>query len=233
MHSSSRTWVAPHAVKQKTLTRLNGHREKFCRNSVAWELNFDIEKHRLEVNKAMQKEFHNRDARIDKEIEQRKQYLKLEPYYRLPVTIKPAFGDKDFGDNRSTVLARKTVFSHEYLVHRTNEDYLGREAIGWTSIEKEIADWPPRTESKYEGDERISTDRLHGRCLGCPRVGGNETVNWMQRSIIPSYSLDDFYYPVPDEMDLFIRNHYIPALEFDDESGKEALGTELMEMLGE
>ena len=83
----------------------------------------------------------------------------------------------------------------------------------------------------WTSGDRISTDRLHGRFLGAPRVPGNGTVNWQQRSIIlPEWF--DWFYPSPHVVDVFVRNRVIGDSEFSEEEGGEAVGRELMGLLG-
>ena len=86
---------------------------------------------------------------------------------------------------------------------------------------------------KYEGDERIATDKLHSRFLGAPRVEGNETVNWQHRNVIEQYPLENYNH-IPTALAVFERNHHFPGLEADSESVEEAwhlIGRELYELL--
>jgi hypothetical protein len=83
---------------------------------------------------------------------------------------------------------------------------------------------------KYEGDDRIATDRLHGRFLPAPRVGSDNTVTWMQRPIIWQEALENFH-AYPSEVDIFFRTHWVAELELTDEEGRSLLGSELMDLL--
>lgn len=229
-HSFSKKWLAPHLRNQKPYSHLEECRERFCKESVAWTPDFDLPRHRRDVREALEKAQALKQKRKEMEILEK---IRLGMQDVPPVEIEPALGGRMFSTNHSAVLAKQTVFTHEYMSTRTHEDHWGR-VIEWhTSAPKELADWPTRAECKYEGDERISTDKLHRRFLCAPRVPGNETVNWMQRSIIPSYALEDFYYPAPGIIDIFILKHDIPDLQFDDDEGDGILGSELMEMLDE
>lgn len=116
--------------------------------------------------------------------------------------------------NRSAILHFPTIFSFHYTVNKSS-----------------IAPWPSAQEMKYEGDDRISTDKLHGRFLGAPRVEGNETVNWQHRAIISQEWLDDFLFPLPGEVEIWMRGHWVAELEFGDREGREILGEELWRCL--
>jgi hypothetical protein len=94
----------------------------------------------------------------------------------------------------------------------------------FANLPRILAPWPSPQEMKYEGDDRISTDLLHRRFLGAPRVPGNETVNWQHRAIIMQEAMDDFLFPVPTEVEIYMRAMEILGLEFGEEEGKEILG---------
>ena len=134
----------------------------------------------------------------------------------MPISkqLGEAFAGKDFETNHSNVLSYETIWCPQ-----------------WEKGKENIADWPPKAESKYEGDDRISTDKLHRRYPGAPRVEGNDTVNWQHRAIIEQFPFDDFYYPIPNAVEIFLKTHWVDELEFKDEEGEEAIGKELMEAL--
>ncbi|CAK1355740.1 uncharacterized protein RHO25_000592 [Cercospora beticola] len=94
-----------------------------------------------------------------------------------------------------------------------------------------ISNWPCREEEKYEGDGRIATDILHRRFPAVPRVQGNVTVNWQQRNFIEPCPLENYWRPLPSEVDIFMRTHYVPEVECSHEQGVQAVGQELMELL--
>ena len=211
MYSHSKKWVAPRVRENQDRQRLNNARRKLCPKSPFWTQDFDIVKHREEWEHECEREF---DKKLENVFRQATEHERLQ----LPPTpaVKPAFGGRVFPDNFSSVLSMQTVFCPCY-------DSSNRK--------KEVAEWPSKAEMKYEGDERISTDRLHGRFPGAPRVGGNETVTWMQRRIIEQYPLDDFYYPIPHEVEIQLRSHQVVELEFTEQQGREILGHELMNLL--
>lgn len=101
----------------------------------------------------------------------------------------------------------------------------------FASGKEHIASWPSRTEQKYEGDDRIATDKLHGRFPGAPRVQGNETVNWQHRNVIPQYDMENYHY-VPREQEVFFRTHFVDDADHaTEEEARHMLGSELLEML--
>lgn len=86
--------------------------------------------------------------------------------------VRPAFGAKQFRDNRGPVLVLETIWSPWYMA----TDYFPQ------------APWPTPEEMKEEGDERNTSG--FGRFLGLPRVPGNETVVWKQKNLIVAYPFD-------------------------------------------
>ena len=60
---------------------------------------------------------------------------------------------------------------------------------------------------------------------------GNETVNWQHRGIIAQFSFDDFYYPIPHPVEIFLRTHNVAELMVSDEDGEVLIGKDLMELL--
>ena len=134
--------------------------------------------------------------------------------FPIPPHIREPFAGKDFDTNHGSVLCYETIFCPR-----------------WEKGKEDIAPWPPKSEMKYEGDDRISTDRLHRRYPGAPRVEGNETVNWQHRAVIEQFPFDDFYYPIPHAVEIFLRTHWVEELEIPDEEGEEYIGKDLMGML--
>lgn len=228
MHSQSRKWIAPERIQQEKLRRYNFAREKLCKDSYAWPLSYDVDKHKKAYLEDLRKQWEKTAERNLKEKNERKRLSLAE---HPETEIKPAFGGKKFGTNRSTVLGFETVFTPEFDVDRKEKD-LGEDG-NIVRIDKPVAEWPCREEQKYEGDERIATDALHRRFLGVPRVPGNNTVNWMQRSFIDQYPLDNFYYPPPTEEDVIWRTTLVNEMEIDDATGRELIGNELMDMIDE
>lgn len=119
-----------------------------------------------------------------------------------------------FQDSRSAVLSEPTIFNAFY---------------GWWD---QVSTWPSWEEMRYEGEERIATDRLHRRFPCTPRIVGNGTVAWQQRRFVDPLPLDNFDRKVLSQVDVFMRTHNIPELEFDDIEGAQAIGKDLMDLLG-
>ncbi len=89
--------------------------------------------------------------------------------------IKPAFGDKAFGDNRSAVLAFESIWC----------------LWSTATTEKPQAPWPTRNEMEFEGDERVTSG--YNRFPPLPRVPGNETVNWKCKANIRAHGFDQVW----------------------------------------
>ena len=245
-YGNSKKWIAPGVREKQRHEKLNQARAKICKESPFWPLNFDVETHRREFAALQQ-------ARLDSS-----SYTSLSssggsPHMRpelddapitpsqhsptdlsdTPPTTPPGSGytafsgkldtDADittttttFNTNLSPVLSLPTVFTPNY---KLGKDF--------------IAPWPSRSEMKYEGDDRIATDKLHARFLGAPRVEGNETVNWQHRNVIEQYPLENYNH-IPTALEVFERTHHIPGLEADGKCVEEAwhlLGRELYELL--
>lgn len=240
-YGNSKKWVAPVVKEKLRHEKLNQARAKMCKESPFWHLNFDIETHRREFAALLQ-------ARRASSISPSSS-SEGSPYGHLKQTSVPSTPprqthqtdiddtppttpcgschtpfsgkiDRDtettFNTNLSPVLCLPTVFTPNYK--------LGKQYV---------APWPSRSEMKYEGDDRIATDKLHSRFLGAPRVEGNETVNWQHRNVIEQYPLENFYV-VPTELEVLERTHHFPGLEADNETAEEAwhlVGRELYELL--
>ncbi|KAF2161855.1 hypothetical protein M409DRAFT_27911 [Zasmidium cellare ATCC 36951] len=224
MHSQSKKWVAPGVKKQERIRRTNFARSKVCKDSVAWPRDYDVEEHRALYADDVRKQMQKKGERRVKELRDRER-LGLPEF---PDAVKPAMGGKELGNNRSAVLSQETVFTKEFEKDRRDRDFFQHPE----RVYKDVADWPCREEAKYEGDDRISTERIHGRFLGLPRVPGNNTVNWMQRSVVKQYSFDDHYQKL-NEHDVFWRYNNVDEIEVNDNTGAELVGNELMGMLDE
>lgn len=92
--------------------------------------------------------------------------------------ILPALGGTQFGDFRSTVLARKTIWRPDEIENPSRPQ----------------APWPDSSERKHEGYQRVRSG--YSRFPPLPRVPGNPTVNWKQRSPINAYDFDQVGQPV-------------------------------------
>lgn len=92
--------------------------------------------------------------------------------------IQPALGGRRPEDFRSTVLAQRTIWRPDELDNPSRPQ----------------APWPDSSERKHEGYQRVRSG--YSRFPPLPRVPGNPTVNWKQRSPISSYELDQVGLPV-------------------------------------
>ncbi|KAF1821144.1 uncharacterized protein K489DRAFT_382184 [Dissoconium aciculare CBS 342.82] len=207
MFSQSRSWIAPQVEEARNKQRLNDRRKRLCPQSPFWTADFDLRKHMKEWRASLERIKRRQEVSRAREI-------RAQSNLDIPTVpaIKPALQGKLFDTNHSAVLALPTVFTHS----------LGR---------RRLAPWPSREEMKYEGDDRVSTDRLHGRFLPAPRVDDDETVPWMHRAIIAQEALENFHYPYPCEVEIFLRMHWVPDLEITDLEGRNMLGRELMDLL--
>jgi len=220
-YSNSKKWIAPKVQEKQKHARLNQARNKLCRDSPFWHLNFDIETHKREFNKLLQVRL---QETAPSSPPQTPPSIKSDPTTSSTLTSpstpsRSAFSGKthegpDFTSNLSPVLSLPTVFTPNYK--------LGKPCL---------APWPSRSEMKYEGDDRIATDKLHGRFPGAPRVEGNETVNWQHRNVIEQYGLEN-YHQVPSEAAVMLKSHFIDEADHaTEEEVRHMLGSELFEML--
>jgi hypothetical protein len=53
-YGNSKKWIAPKVQEKQKNDRLNQARNKICRNSPFWPLNFDVETHKREFNILLQ-----------------------------------------------------------------------------------------------------------------------------------------------------------------------------------
>lgn len=211
MPPTSRQWVSPETLE---LQRLHRGRMQVCRFSPFLAADFNLAAHKKEWQAAKERlAFRNLSYHM-RVIEQR-QAEQQRAFPLPPPALRPAFDGKEWSTNHSAVLSFPTVFSTTYWKGRAPET---------------ISDWPTKSEMKYEGDDRISTDRLHARFPPAPRVQGNGTVNWQQRTIIVPHFFDNFQFGL-NECDIFLRRHWIDELEFSDEEGRVAVGKELMGLI--
>ena len=212
MYTSSRTWVLSRVREKRQYQAINHARKKLCPNSPFWDNNFDLAAHKQEWEAGRQRKANQKMARYLVIAEERQK--SQDSPFAIPPPLRPAFDGKKFDTNHSMVLSQETIFCPQ-----------------WEDGKETVAQWPSRVEMKYEGDERISTERIHRRFLPMPRAEGNDTVNFQQRVVIDQYPFDEYYFPVPNAVDIFMRTHLIAELEFGDEEGEKALGKELMQML--
>jgi hypothetical protein len=235
-YGNSKKWIAPKIQEKQKKDRLNQARSKICKDSPFWSIDFDIETHKREFNILLQ-------TRLQEAVPSSPPQTPPSIFSDLTTSStitsstlassttgsstitspctpsRPAFSGKthegpDFTSNLSPVLSLPTVFTPHYK--------LGKPAL---------APWPSRSEMKYEGDDRIATDKLHGRFPGAPRVEGNETVNWQHRNVIEQYPLEN-YHLVPSEAAVMLKSHYIDEADHaTEDEARHMLGSELLEML--
>lgn len=93
------------------------------------------------------------------------------------VNIQPALGGRRLEDFRSTVLAQTTIWRPGELDNPSRPQ----------------APWPDSSERKHEGYQRVRSG--YSRFPPLPRVPGNPTVNWKQRSPIMAYEFDQVGLP--------------------------------------
>lgn len=196
------------------LRRLHRGRLQVCRRSPFLHANFNLAQHKQAMQAAKERLTYRKLCYSMAVIERRQ--TEQGRTFPLPgPALHPAFGGREFSSNRSAVLLEPTVFVPTFYKRKDPGH---------------IADWPSRSEMKYEGDDRISTDILHSRFPPAPRIIVNGTVNWQQRTIIVPEILDNFY-PSLHELDIMVRSNRIPGREFTDEEGTVTLGAELMGIL--
>lgn len=94
------------------------------------------------------------------------------------VNIGTALDGRQFGDFRSTILAQTTIWRPDEVNNPSRPQ----------------APWPDSSERKHEGYQRVRSG--YSRFPPLPRVPGNPTVNWKQRSPIAAYEFDQFGRPV-------------------------------------
>ena len=215
MHPSSHRWVHPRVRENAERQKINLARRKLCPRSAFWTQDFDLAQHRKDWEAGRSRRAEQQLSRKF-DISEKRQKLQNR-LFPLEPELKPAFGGKELIGRFSSVLCQETVFSPRF----------DNEIDGKLNV----ADWPSKSEMKYEGDDRISTDKIHGRFLGAPRVPGNETVNWQMRALIWACPMDEFLYPPPTAEDVMLKQWSIPYFEFTQEEGEEAIGKELLELL--
>lgn len=210
---TTRKWESPRYRDKESKRGINQARRRVCPRSPIWHENFDRAQHKMEWEAGLERLRQRKFAESVKlAVEQ--QRLRQLGFSPPPHPMRTAFDGKTFDKNRSTVLSRTTIFCPQFK-----------------NGKEDVAPWPEHSEMKYEGEDRISTDKLHRRFLGAPRVEGNMSVNWQQRTIILQYPFDDFYYPIPNAVEIMLRTHHVPALEVENKIGEHLIGKELMGLL--
>ncbi|CRG92254.1 hypothetical protein PISL3812_09311 [Talaromyces islandicus] len=88
------------------------------------------------------------------------------------------FHERKWSDTRSHVLSQETIWRNH----------------GPENPSRPQAPWPDSSERKHEGYQRVRSG--YKRFLPLPRVPGNQTVNWKQRSPIATYEFDRVGQPI-------------------------------------
>jgi hypothetical protein len=216
-HAQSKTWNNPHKSAKEDLTKLNHHRRQFCPDSAAWPIDYDLPQHRIlfaaDVNRRTTM------ANIRKATESA---LRRNRNRDAPAPPKPSVVQLNphvFSTCQSTLLGIPTVFA-------TNPAARGPHM-------PPLADWPSAAEMQYEGDDRIKTEKIHGRALPLPRsLAGNPTVSWQARPPTSQFPFEDYHQPKA-EPEVFVQNHFVGDLEPTDEEAVELLGESLIGCLNE
>lgn len=236
MYAQPLTWKHPRFVQNR---RLNRQRGRYCPRSDFFTFDFDVAKHQKEYDqlrsehKARKEDaekyaevIHNAEVRADNEFRAGRGNHRLPPArvrstarsVEVPVTeIRQGFPSvvkvKEFADSRGVVLANETIWASKS-----------------EQAPKPIAEWPGNQEMKFEGDDRMRTDKLHRRFLPLPRQPANETVMWSQRPVVQFYELDERHRPLSDEDVVFLHNK-VEGEEVDEEEARLVLGEELLSLL--
>jgi len=98
-----------------------------------------------------------------------------------PITV--AFGGKQFTKGRGAVLSEETIWTPSGLKDRAD--------LAPPREERPEAPWPTYEEMKEEGNERNTSG--YRRFLALPRVPGNDTVNWKQRTVLHQLPFDEIW----------------------------------------
>lgn len=166
-YTNSKTWVAPKMAEQEKfdIARTNLERMEFIprspfvpRSMEAWLA------HRIAYAEDCKQDELKRLS--DKQAASGPTVIGGRVRVMLPLN------GKRFHDNRSAVLASKSIWT---LWYEPTEGY-------------PQAPWPSLEEMKEEGDERNTSG--FGRFPALPRVPGNETVVWKQKNVIVPYPFD-------------------------------------------
>jgi hypothetical protein len=168
-------------------TQLDAARAKFCPKSPIWYKGFCIQDHRKEMRMEMEREQEAMGKQQRKEAAEKKRLEEaIGELFPASRPIREAFDGRSFiGDsysdpstrNFTSVLYHRTIFTSQ-----------------WDIGKGDVANWPSKHETEYEGDGRTATDALHRRFLPLPRVDTKDLrQNWQQRAQIDPYVLDDIY----------------------------------------
>lgn len=105
-------------------------------------------------------------------------------------------------DSRESDEGNTQLVFHEWQLRDTRSLVLSQETIwrnhGTDNTSRPQAPWPDSSERKHEGYQRVRSG--YKRFLPLPRVPGNQTVNWKQRSPMPTYEFDRVGQPIGIEV---------------------------------
>ncbi|CAK1356471.1 unnamed protein product [Cercospora beticola] len=119
-------------------------------------------------------------------------------------------------------LRRRSVGGSEHAYCRWRTIFLREAGQSHCHIPRGLVVVRPTRRTGYTfADGRIATDILHRRLSAVPRVQGNVTVNWQQRNFIEPCLLESYWRPLPSEVDISLRTHYIPDIECSAVSSRE------------
>jgi hypothetical protein len=112
--------------------------------------------------------------------------------------IKARYIKSRIPDNKGDDEEKAQLVFHEWKWRDTRSFVLSQETI-WRNHDTENpsriqAPWPDSSERKHEGYQRVRSG--YKRFLPLPRVPGNQTVNWKQRSPIATYEFDRVGQPI-------------------------------------
>ncbi|KAK5009538.1 hypothetical protein LTR28_000538 [Elasticomyces elasticus] len=217
-HTSSRVWKAPSVIEgEKWARNLKASRHLFRKSPFIPE-NLNRMAHQNAMKEAKEKleERKNQSTNEDFLMEYMKRISEKSLTPAPQTSAKPfGGGHEECKTNHSKVLGLPTIWCEHWE--------LGKEP-------GQIADWPCPQEMSYEGDDRVRTGLENRRFLPLPRVIGNQTVTWQQRSLVHTFPLDAVH-PVVTEEDIFLGTYDITALVVPETDELHALGGELMAML--
>ena len=167
-HTNSLTWIKPKNAVEEQWEKVNANLRKMELNTRSPFVPQSYTEYLA----------HLRGLREESVIKQKKrmEYLRRNLEIDLEITkIHSAFGGRSFNDGNSGVLCLPTIWSTCRLI----------------TVQRPEAPWPCREEMKEEGDERNTSG--FRRFPALPRVPGNVTVNWKQRSVLPQLPLDQVW----------------------------------------
>lgn len=190
----SNTWVSPAYLQSREQRARNSarHHNGFQR-SFAWTLDLDFAQHNNDMWDEQAIREATRAATIRVEKEEREFYNDIGYDMPPPRALPMAFHGHEYSTHG---YALKDTFKQDLFLY--GSPVLNQRSIwcvGFADPNGLGSMWPELEELKYEGPDRISTDRIHRRLLPHPRMPGNATVDWSQRAFRKSFVFDEFGYP--------------------------------------